>query len=510
MWENETIVLITSLKKRILGGEEKVRYARIAADNAIPPFIKSIFQSRVELYLVREEPMKVQPTAHFDLDPGDLESVKSRLLEVFRDSASFLKAEVEEILRYALVLRLEYLVKPVDTMRRVLFEDNRSVNSSDMELRLEPFFKLLPYAEMLHKECQRLSYTSIEQDEYSKLMVDMVQQVVQDNPIKIVLHDFSVLTDFLSETKGEEVIRVEGQVIQEFLADRNLWGFKRAFDVECKLGKKDFNNADLEMTLKRYEELKAEFGAETPSPREIVPPVTEKKPESRVSILPDDFQLEETIGEATDDLVMDSATQEAENGWDLNDVISEEPVDQGDALDLDVPTEETDVELEGEDFSAEDASEFLVDEPEARVEEDIAEELPDSEEIEEKPVVEEAGKPKNQMRIIRRDHPEEAAQKEEIPEKKEESKTVSSSFILKEMIDGKTEKIFIKKLFDGDKDSYEKLINQLEDAESWRVAKILIDNELFKRDVDPFSREAIKLVDLVYSRYYPEEGIGGL
>jgi hypothetical protein len=79
----------------------------------------------------------------------------------------------------------------------------------------------------------------------------------------------------------------------------------------------------------------------------------------------------------------------------------------------------------------------------------------------------------------------------------------------RELIDEKTEKVFIKKLFGGDGDAYGKLIQKLDESESWRVAKILIDNELFKRDVDPFSREAIKLVDLIYSRYYPEEGVGG-
>ena len=74
---------------------------------------------------------------------------------------------------------------------------------------------------------------------------------------------------------------------------------------------------------------------------------------------------------------------------------------------------------------------------------------------------------------------------------------------------GKLEKTFVKKLFGGEQEGFEDLLGRLEEAESWRVAKILIDNELFKRDVDPFSREAIKLVDLVYILYYPEEGVGG-
>ena len=76
-------------------------------------------------------------------------------------------------------------------------------------------------------------------------------------------------------------------------------------------------------------------------------------------------------------------------------------------------------------------------------------------------------------------------------------------------IDTKTEKGFIKKLFGGDSPAYQNLISQLNTSDSWREAKILIDNELFKRDVDPFSREAIKLVDLVYGLFYPEESVGG-
>jgi hypothetical protein len=134
---------------------------------------------------------------------------------------------------------------------------------------------------------------------------------------------------------------------------------------------------------------------------------------------------------------------------------------------------------------------------------------------------EEKSKIKKPMRIIRREQKEEEEEEERIEAEALESleaELISDKNVqidpgsrsgLKELIDEKTEKVFVKKLFGGDSESYGKLMLKLEDAESWRVAKILIDNELFKRDVDPFSREAIKLVDLVYSRYYPEEGIGG-
>ncbi|NQT24922.1 hypothetical protein HQ585_06190, partial [candidate division KSB1 bacterium] len=118
----------------------------------------------------------------------------------------------------------------------------------------------------------------------------------------------------------------------------------------------------------------------------------------------------------------------------------------------------------------------------------------------------ETKQPQKQMRIIRRDQNEDLVEADAL----EPAAQIQDELLgLGSLIDERTEKIFVKKLFDGDKKSYTQLLSKLEEAESWRVAKILIDNELFKRDVDPFSREAIKLVDLVYSRYYPEEGVGG-
>ena len=122
----------------------------------------------------------------------------------------------------------------------------------------------------------------------------------------------------------------------------------------------------------------------------------------------------------------------------------------------------------------------------------------------------EKAKPKP-MRIIRREKKEEDTEEAEKEEKvlAESLEPSNAKSGLKTYIDDKTESVFVKKLFGGDKDAYNNLVDKLEEAESWRVAKILIDNELFKRDVDPFSREAIKLVDTIYTRYYPEEGVGG-
>lgn len=554
MWENETIVLVTSLKKRILGGEKKAVFSRISTDNAIPPFIKALFQSKVEKYIKTESPFSLQPTTHFDLKPDDLEGMKSRFTDVLREAAVFPADEVDDILKEALVLRLDYLIKPSDTMRRLLFDEGNDVSISKMEMVLDPYTKLLPYAERLLKECRRLGHNNIEMDEYGKIVMDLFGQMLNGESVKVVLHDFSVLTDFLSETKGEEMTRVDGDVMQEFLADRNLWNFRRALDIELKLGKVDFDAVDLEMTMKRYLEMKAEFGEEESA---------DKADSQARAAAPAPEIIEEQKEDMTD-------------SWDLNDAIAEsqelvensvampemdvvtpesipEPTDSSDEL-TDEMTDETNEEVESapeidglpEDNTyvdpepatvaeveeaadskpepeAETEVETVSEDPVLNFDEDNSEEsettfsdtdsmaLPTEEELTEDENLEEKKQPASQMRIIRRTQSD-SADEDNSTSVQESFEADSSANLLglKSLIDDRTQKVFVKKLFDGDKENYQNLLEKLEEAESWRVAKILIDNELFKRDVDPFSREAIKLVDIVYSRYYPEEGVGGV
>ena len=451
MWENETVVLVTSLKKRILDSKERVRFREISEDDGVPTFIKTLFKNRVETYIQKESPLTIQSTPHFDLKPDDLENLKNRFLDVFREAAMFDDKEVETLLKEALVLRMNYLVKPSDTMRRMLFENRDSVEISEVDAILVSFKKELPYAEEVLTECHKLGKTSVSAEDFGNIVTDVLHRSTADDPVKVVVRDVSALTDFLSETKGEEITRVEGNVLQDFLADRNLWGFRRALDVEMKLGRDDFDVVDLEVTLKRYLELKEEFSKSVDD--RVVPKDKEDKVEKT--------ENKEEKGESQDAVQTKAETlQIEEEKMDLDEVLKERPAQQ----------EAEDVVLK------------------AGMEEE----------------------PKQPMRIIRR-----TQKKEEKPEEEHEKGPTKVDVAtekkgLREFIDSKSEKVFVKKLFGGDKAEYEQLINKLDEAESWRVAKILIDNELFKRDVDPFSREAIKLVDLVYGLYYPEEGVGGI
>lgn len=459
MWENETVVLVTSLKKRILGNEDRVRYSRISSDDAIPSFIKSVFAERVNQYIADENPISIQVTRHFDLQSEEIDPIREQLLDVMREASSFNEKEVEELLREALVLRLSYLIKPFDTMRRLVFEKGNEISIDQIEERIRGFKKILSYADRLLEKCRKGAKGKLTKEGYNRLITSLHHELFLEDPVQKVLNDFAVLTDFLSETKGEEVSRVEGSMMQNFLADRDLWGFRQAIGVEIKLGRDDFDAAGLEVTLKRYLELKDEFSRpETVGDREQESDVTTDKKGGE----------EQGRGQEVEDTGTPISLEESilKNGWELdfNKSDEEEPEQEKDAIEPAVSVEEKKEEKE----KAEAMEETIRPEP------DKAE-----------PVFKET----------------------ESDDWDSSTDVVTQS--IRDLIDEKMGKVFVKKLFDGEKEPYEDLLDRLEEAESWRVAKILIDNELFKRDVDPFSREAIKLVDLVYGQFYPEEGAGG-
>ncbi len=446
MWENETIVLVTSLKKRILAGNTKVRFGKFSQDEAIPKFVRHYFQQNVIQLLQEEQPIVFKSTPHFNLENESFASMKGQFQGALQDSALLSTEEIESFLQEILVLRLDYLVKPIDTMRHILFEKKQQIVLDHIETLLNPFINILPYAENLIGSLKDSGQSTLVRENYGEKTSLMLNEIFQEDPVKTVSNEFSQLTQFLSETKGEEIKRVDSALLHDFFSDRNLWGFRRALEVETKLGREDFDLLDLEMMLKRYIELKEDFKQENT-------PVTQPKVISGVPEKEEVNKSEAKIEAKTEE------NKEDVSDWDLDDVLNQE------TFSMDIKPEPLE---------------------EARPE---------------------SPKQKN-MRIIR--HEKEEAEEKARTEIKVSDDLTKEPEKLENLIDNKTQKIFVKKLFSGDQSAYSELTEKLDEAESWRVAKILIDNELFKRDVDPFSREAIKLVDMVYSRYYPEEGVGGI
>ncbi|MFO7889408.1 MAG: hypothetical protein R6V04_03615 [bacterium] len=459
MWEDQIAELVASLKKKLINNQEQIKYRKIVEDNTLPKYIKNLFKIKVKSFYQQESPLEFKSTTHFKLNSDDIKEYRDKLVNVFWEGAIFTREDIEEILKEALVLRLNYLVKPIDTIRRLLFEDKDNISLENMDQILTSFKTILPYAEIIIKECSSQGKSLIDKNIFSNIATEQLQNIFQEDVVTKVLKDFSKLADFLSEVKGTEIKAIEGKTLQKFFADRNLWGFRRALEIEMKINGEVFTAQNLEVIMKRYMELKSDFEG-----------TGELENLDKGQELKDTENIEEKVIEKQEEQNLTAEQQT------LEEVIEEERT-----------SESLDWELEES-----------ADEDEEQEEEKIEPEKKSKKE-----------KKKNKhMRIIRRD---EDSERKEIQEQEQEEMEENTylDLGLKDLIDSKMEKGFIKKLFDNNAKAYENVINKLNKTDSWREAKVLIDNELFKRDVDPFSREAIKLVDMVYGIFYPEEGVGG-
>jgi hypothetical protein len=73
---------------------------------------------------------------------------------------------------------------------------------------------------------------------------------------------------------------------------------------------------------------------------------------------------------------------------------------------------------------------------------------------------------------------------------------------LTQIIDEKNRRVFIRKIFQKDLDAYLAFIERLEAMQTWKEAKALLDREFQQRQVNQYSKEAVRLSDMVFRRYF--------
>ena len=76
---------------------------------------------------------------------------------------------------------------------------------------------------------------------------------------------------------------------------------------------------------------------------------------------------------------------------------------------------------------------------------------------------------------------------------------------LNNMIVGRGRRKIVKKLFGKKEDEFNAFIDSLNKESSWKIASKIIDDEFYEREVNPYSKEAISLSDLIYLRFFPKD-----
>ena len=82
------------------------------------------------------------------------------------------------------------------------------------------------------------------------------------------------------------------------------------------------------------------------------------------------------------------------------------------------------------------------------------------------------------------------------------NKILSQLVDLNQLIHIKEKEKFIKNIFHGNAEDYRRTINLLNLMHSWNLAHILLCRVFSKRNINEYSKHAIRLSTIVFSRYY--------
>ena len=73
------------------------------------------------------------------------------------------------------------------------------------------------------------------------------------------------------------------------------------------------------------------------------------------------------------------------------------------------------------------------------------------------------------------------------------------------MINKSMRKKFIKKLFKKNEAAYTQLIDTLNSMSDWKEASVLIEDEFYNYEVNPYAKEALAFSDICYTRFFPND-----
>jgi len=76
---------------------------------------------------------------------------------------------------------------------------------------------------------------------------------------------------------------------------------------------------------------------------------------------------------------------------------------------------------------------------------------------------------------------------------------------LNNMLVGRQRRKILKKLFKKKEDEFNAFIEALNKETSWKIASKIIDDEFYDREINPYSKEAISLSDIIYLRFFPKD-----
>ena len=405
----------------------------------MPELLLAAFRNYAHGIVRRERPLVLQGSHRFVLDDDEIKAHLRHLRELLIDRLVMPRDEVIEVIVFALRLQFDVITKPRAALVDLLYERALERDRDDIRTIVAGLGEQRPMISALLDLIGGYPAGSVNREAFVALCRRAEKTAYGDKPVTALLADLHDFTSFCGAIAGKPITEVDNQTVLGILFERNLK--ELAEGLLPTLTQKDkWTLAEIEKILE-HQIVSSGLPLGAPASGQIFLP-----PEIDLRAFFDDAP-----GEVHDDL--------DNNGQGRKMYSAENP-----AI--------SDVETALQDTGAfQRVYDIFTDSPENDV----------------------------------TDEPKAAAQNSPIAARQSSHEFQISipSQPLHRLIDDQSRALLVKKIFKKDVEAYARFVDSLELAENWKVAKEILDEELSMRKSNPYSKEAVRLSDLVFSRYFP-------
>lgn len=424
--------------------------------------IRRIFQMRYENIFLQERQRIASAPAHASLDytSEPLSKSLTSLIDDHKKHFLISKDEVEKTVKETLLLRIRYIVMPLATLEDVLFSASATRPVTDIIAKMREFEKYRYYTDALEKYAQAKSIAYLTKGQFRLLLTEINQSLFGKDGLENVLKVSGLIMKELNDLQARTSNSIEIDILMKAFEDRSLRDFEVALNIEKELGSDEINLYGLRQVLNRFTILKANKAVpDLPKPHDAAVKTAEAKPKDTTGVIINEALKKDESGELIDiKEILEKKNQPKETtDSHKKQILQTGAGDQSGATA--VQSSNAPLTIEPADVTGE------------FIKEELVESFSDD------------------TSAIK------------LSALKESDRLV----LMESLINEKDEKIILKSIFNDDREDYREFIHGVNRAKTWKEAIGVLDDKLFSNKIDPYSKEAIRLSDIVYTRYYPPE-----
>ncbi len=446
-WDAERDKLVTALIQRMSDGQEAIPLRALLSSD-LPEMLKVVLRNHAKNVVRKEKPFVLQSQRQYELDDPGIRRQLRLLRDMFCERMIFDFTELKPVLSFGVRLQFDLIVKPRRFLEKLLYQHATTRERADLGIILVGFEDERPFLAALQENLSIYPDSSVTKEAFSALCRQMERQVYRGNTAAPLLQDFHACQNYRRVLLGDEAVEAPfaNQMILAMLYERNLTELAESLLPEFTQ-QEFWTMGEIEKLVRRHWN-RTDWTARTATTEEL-------------TLSPDidfgDF-LEQAADEMESQLVKTTARELRSAETETLPLKIEEPAPR--------------VEVQ-------EAAAVIVGKISTDGQHDS-----NRQEAPRKP-------------LIRFDEEEPI-----IYRSKMEQQPPGPFPSLHKLIDEKNRKLFVRKVFDRDADAYAEFIQRLEPVPTWKEAKNVLDQELNRRKISPYSKDVIRMSDLIFGRYF--------